>query len=134
MSTTTTLTSTKSKAIPTNQPNEPSSVLVAPEPAVAAITAATDDAKFQATARGDRAGTLKLRGIPTFSDPYEKRKWMKEHMAAAFRFFGKLGYGEGISGHISMRGIHIYLTNNFNATQYSNVCTTNIVDILQTQS
>lgn len=28
---------------------------------------------------------------------------MKEHMAAAFRFFGKQGYGEGISGHISMR-------------------------------
>jgi ribulose-5-phosphate 4-epimerase/fuculose-1-phosphate aldolase len=29
---------------------------------------------------------------------------MREHMAAAFRYFGKLGYGEGVSGHISMRG------------------------------
>ncbi|KAI9929198.1 hypothetical protein ASPWEDRAFT_36821 [Aspergillus wentii DTO 134E9] len=67
------------------------------------IPAAADDAKFQATARGDRNGTLKLPGIPTFTDPLEKRKWMKEHMAAAFRFFGKQGYGEGISGHISMR-------------------------------
>ncbi|KAG2412377.1 hypothetical protein HFD88_009934 [Aspergillus terreus] len=66
-------------------------------------TAADADATFQATARGDRAGTLKLRGIPTFSDPHEQRKWMKEHMAAAFRYFGKLGYSEGISGHISMR-------------------------------
>ncbi|KAL2223233.1 class II aldolase/adducin domain protein [Thermoascus aurantiacus ATCC 26904] len=64
---------------------------------------AEEDAKFQAMARGDRKGTLKLRGIPTFTDPYEKRRWMKEHMAAAFRFFGKMGYGEGVSGHISMR-------------------------------
>ncbi|RMJ21270.1 hypothetical protein PHISP_07859 [Aspergillus sp. HF37] len=62
-----------------------------------------DDANFQAVARGNRSGTLKLRGIPMFADPHEQRKWMKEHMAAAFRFFGKRGYGEGISGHISMR-------------------------------
>ncbi|RJE20112.1 hypothetical protein PHISCL_07542 [Aspergillus sclerotialis] len=66
------------------------------------ITSPADDAKFQAVARGNRSGTLKLRGIPKFSDPHERRKWMKEHMAAAFRFFGKQGYGEGISGHISM--------------------------------
>ncbi|KAJ6096355.1 Meiotically protein [Penicillium sp. IBT 16267x] len=61
------------------------------------------DATFQSVARGDRNGTLKLRGIPTFSDPLEKRQWMKEHMAVAFRYFGKRGYNEGISGHISMR-------------------------------
>ncbi|KAL1964321.1 hypothetical protein VTN77DRAFT_7141 [Rasamsonia byssochlamydoides] len=67
------------------------------------VPPAEEDAKFQAIARGDRNGTLKLRGIPTFTDPYAKRKWMKEHMAAAFRFFGKQGYGEGVSGHISMR-------------------------------
>ncbi|BDD60424.1 hypothetical protein MPDQ_003731 [Monascus purpureus] len=64
---------------------------------------ASSDKTFQALARGNRKGTLKLRGIPTFTDPYEQRKWMKEHMAAAFRFFGKRGYGEGVSGHISMR-------------------------------
>ncbi|KAJ5692977.1 Meiotically protein [Penicillium macrosclerotiorum] len=67
------------------------------------IKSAANDVKFQSLARGNRQGTLKLRGIPTFSDPLEKRKWMKEHMAAAFRYFGKLGYGEGVSGHISMR-------------------------------
>ncbi|KAJ6010951.1 Meiotically protein [Penicillium sp. IBT 35674x] len=61
------------------------------------------DATFQSVARGDRNGTMKLRGIPTFSDPLEKRQWMKEHMAVAFRYFGKRGYNEGISGHISMR-------------------------------
>lgn len=71
---------------------------------------AANDATFQGLARGGRNGTLKLRGIPTFSDLNEKRKWMKEHMAAAFRYFGKLGYGEGVSGHISMRGecIHFF--------------------------
>ncbi|KAI8658092.1 hypothetical protein NCS55_01083800 [Fusarium keratoplasticum] len=58
---------------------------------------------FQDLARGDRAGRLKLKGIPTFSDPVAQRQWMKEHMAAAFRFFAKHGYAEGIAGHISMR-------------------------------
>jgi hypothetical protein len=62
------------------------------------------DALYQSLARGNRAGTLKLRGIPVYTDVYAKRQWMKEHMAAAFRFFGKQGYGEGVSGHISMRG------------------------------
>ncbi|KAJ5095570.1 hypothetical protein NUU61_004926 [Penicillium alfredii] len=67
------------------------------------IPPAATDEKFQSLARGNRNGTLKLPGIPTFSDPHQKRQWMKEHMAAAFRYFGKLGYGEGVSGHISMR-------------------------------
>jgi hypothetical protein len=61
--------------------------------------------KFQAVARGNRSGTLKLQGIPEFTGLHEKRQWMKGHMAAAFRFFGKQGYGEGISGHISIRGM-----------------------------
>ncbi len=67
-------------------------------------TPAEQDKAFQALARGDRQGVLKLRGIPTFSDPAAKRQWVREHMAAAFRFFGKRGYGEGVSGHISVRG------------------------------
>jgi hypothetical protein len=74
------------------------------------VQPAADDATFQATARGNRSGTLKLSGIPIFTDLYEKRKWMKEHMAAAFRFFGKHGHGEGISGHISMRGERYLVT------------------------
>lgn len=82
------------------------SVLLAAEQQV---PSAANDANFQSLARGNRNGTLKLRGIPTFSDPVEKRKWMKEHMAAAFRYFGKLGYGEGVSGHISMRGMSMEL-------------------------
>lgn len=65
---------------------------------------AVTDRPFQALARGDRSGVLKLRGIPSFQDPYAKRQWIREHMAAAFRFFGKQGYDEGVSGHISVRG------------------------------
>jgi hypothetical protein len=59
---------------------------------------------FQALFRGDRQGKITRQGIPTFTDPLEERKWMKQHMAAAFRFFAKNGYSEGVSGHISMRG------------------------------
>ncbi|KAF9267082.1 arad-like aldolase/epimerase [Marasmius fiardii PR-910] len=53
--------------------------------------------------RGDRAGNVKLDGLPTFDDPYKQREWIKEHMAAAFRYWGKLGFGEGASGHITVR-------------------------------
>ncbi|KAI9373696.1 class II aldolase/adducin N-terminal [Aspergillus egyptiacus] len=82
----------------------PTQVLVTPTPVPSTtITPPLEDKVFQAVARGDRAGNLKLKGIPTFSDPYAERQWIKEHMAAAFRFFGKEGYNEGISGHISVR-------------------------------
>lgn len=75
-----------------------------PQDLLPPMSPAESDAKFQSLVRGNRAGTLKLRGIPVHENVYAKRKWMKEHMAAAFRFFGKQGYGEGVSGHISMRG------------------------------
>lgn len=95
--------STSTVTVTTNQQTD-QSILVAPENDTK-ITTGAEDEQFQATARGDRNGTLKLQGIPVFTEMHEKRKWMKEHMAAAFRFFGRQGYGEGISGHISMRGI-----------------------------
>ncbi|QPG76903.1 hypothetical protein FOA43_004297 [Brettanomyces nanus] len=41
--------------------------------------------------------------IPTFDDPYRKREWMLEHMAGAFRVFGRRGFGEGSAGHITVR-------------------------------
>ncbi|KAG7085535.1 hypothetical protein E1B28_003093 [Marasmius oreades] len=53
--------------------------------------------------RGDKAGNVKLDGIPTFQNPYQQREWVKEHMASAFRYWGKLGFGEGASGHITVR-------------------------------
>jgi len=53
--------------------------------------------------RGNKQGTVRLDGIPMFDDPYAEREWIKGHMAAAFRFWGKLGYGDGIAGHITVR-------------------------------
>ncbi|GAB7354546.1 hypothetical protein MBLNU459_g5004t1 [Dothideomycetes sp. NU459] len=41
--------------------------------------------------------------IPAFPSLAAKRQWQLEHMAGAFRVFGRNGYGEGIAGHISVR-------------------------------
>ncbi|GMM27710.1 hypothetical protein DAMA08_004260 [Martiniozyma asiatica (nom. inval.)] len=41
--------------------------------------------------------------IPKFSDPYEERAWILEHMAGVFRIFGRKGFTEGTAGHISVR-------------------------------
>ncbi|KAL2860327.1 class II aldolase/adducin N-terminal [Aspergillus germanicus] len=98
MSTTATVTEATQQKVVVTTPEAPSSVSNNPN-----ILPAAEDKVFQAVARGDRAGKLKLRGIPTFSDPYAERQWIKEHMAAAFRYFGKEGFNEGISGHISVR-------------------------------
>ncbi|KAL4779004.1 class II aldolase/adducin N-terminal [Aspergillus varians] len=94
MSTTATITQTAA----------PAQVVVTPtETKPAGLIPAAEDKVFQAVARGDRDGKVKLQGIPTFTDPYAERQWIKEHMAASFRYFGKQGLNEGISGHISVR-------------------------------
>lgn len=41
--------------------------------------------------------------IPQFTDLHEKRKWMLQHLAGAFRVFARNGYTEGSAGHISIR-------------------------------
>ena len=41
--------------------------------------------------------------LPKFTDKKEERKWMLQHMAAAFRVFARKGYTEGTAGHISIR-------------------------------
>jgi len=38
-----------------------------------------------------------------FEDKYEEREYLKGRLAAAFRIFGKLGYEEGVAGHITLR-------------------------------
>ncbi len=54
------------------------------------------------TWRGDKEGTLKIEAYPEFHNATDeegllkKRQWIKEHLAIAFRFWGKMGYGEGI--------------------------------------
>lgn len=95
----TTVTETTTSTPTTTLPTQTYAPSLLPQP-----IPVEQDRAFQGLARGDRNGTLKLRGIPTFTNAYDQRKWMKEHMAAAFRFFGKQGYSNGVSGHISMRG------------------------------
>ncbi|GAA6041706.1 hypothetical protein JCM8097_003092 [Rhodosporidiobolus ruineniae] len=54
--------------------------------------------------RGDKEGKVTLAGIPDFGDDLlAKRQWVKEHLAAAFQYWGKAGYGEGAAGHITVR-------------------------------
>lgn len=40
---------------------------------------------------------------PVFQDVAEERRHRKQRLAAAFRVFGRLGFGEGIAGHITAR-------------------------------
>lgn len=41
--------------------------------------------------------------LPTFSSVDEERRHRKEHLAAAFRVWARLGYDEGPAGHITVR-------------------------------
>ncbi|ORY24482.1 class II aldolase/adducin domain protein [Naematelia encephala] len=58
--------------------------------------------------------TLRLRGAaasarskkytqPTFASKEDERKYQKERLAASFRIFSKLGFDEGVAGHITVR-------------------------------
>jgi len=40
---------------------------------------------------------------PTFENPLDERDFLKGRLAAAFRIFGKLGFDEGVAGHITIR-------------------------------
>jgi len=40
---------------------------------------------------------------PTFEDPYKAREYKKGRLALAFRIFAKLGFDEGVAGHITLR-------------------------------
>jgi ribulose-5-phosphate 4-epimerase/fuculose-1-phosphate aldolase len=41
--------------------------------------------------------------LPTFTSPEEQRTHAKQHLAAAFRIWARLGYDEGPAGHITVR-------------------------------
>ncbi|MGI5350700.1 class II aldolase/adducin family protein [Streptomyces sp. CA-250714] len=51
----------------------------------------------------DTATGLPIPGPPEFASAEEERRHRKQRLAAAIRLFGKYGFGEGISGHISVR-------------------------------
>jgi hypothetical protein len=40
---------------------------------------------------------------PKFNDPYDEREYQKGRLALAFRIFAKLGFDEGVAGHITLR-------------------------------
>lgn len=44
-----------------------------------------------------------LPGIPKHPTFTEQRQWLLERMALAFRVFARLGYTDGMAGHISVR-------------------------------
>lgn len=68
-----------------------------PGPAQAPRTSALDS--------GNGTGKVKrLHQIPVPETKEAARKWQLEQMAAAFRIFAKLGFSDGSSGHISLRG------------------------------
>ncbi|MER5641837.1 class II aldolase/adducin family protein [Kitasatospora sp. NPDC002227] len=51
----------------------------------------------------DTATGLPIPGEPVFATAEETRRHRKQRLTAALRLFGKYGFGEGISGHISVR-------------------------------
>src|SRR6478735_11894923 len=46
---------------------------------------------------------LELRLPPTFDTLEEERVYRKQKLAGALRVFGRLGFGEGVAGHITVR-------------------------------
>jgi hypothetical protein len=58
----------------------------------------TSPAKESTAARG-----IGFPKAPTFQDKYEERQYQKKRLALAFRIFAKLGFDEGVAGHITLR-------------------------------
>jgi len=48
-------------------------------------------------------GQISFPASPQFEDPYKAREYQKGRLALAFRIFGKLGFDEGVAGHITLR-------------------------------
>jgi len=47
--------------------------------------------------------TVQFPSPPTFEDKYKEREYQKGRLALAFRIFAKLGFDEGVAGHITLR-------------------------------
>lgn len=56
------------------------------------------------TETSDSGEVNRLHHIPRPTNKEEERQWLLEQMAGAFRIFAKLGFSDGSSGHISLRG------------------------------
>jgi ribulose-5-phosphate 4-epimerase/fuculose-1-phosphate aldolase len=71
------------------------------------VTASTPTLHLKEAARGVQnivQGQYEYRHKkPVFTDKYKERDWVLQHLAGAFRVFGRKGYTEGSAGHISVR-------------------------------
>jgi hypothetical protein len=63
---------------------------------------ATNDTSIKSPLQLLSQGTC-LPGIPKFKTFAEERQWLLERMTLAFRVFARLGYVDGLAGHISVR-------------------------------
>lgn len=52
---------------------------------------------------GVQVKMMRFPSPPKFTDKHEERTYLKGRLALAFRIFGKLGFDEGVAGHITMR-------------------------------
>lgn len=59
------------------------------------------------TEKGAGGEVKRLHQIPRPTDKVLERRWLLEQMAGAFRIFAKLGFSDGSSGHISLRGMRV---------------------------
>jgi hypothetical protein len=62
-----------------------------------ATQSASNESSLEAATKG------KVPRPPTFQDKYDERQYQKERLALAFRIFAKLGFDEGVAGHITLR-------------------------------
>ncbi|MFE5734449.1 MULTISPECIES: class II aldolase/adducin family protein [unclassified Streptomyces] len=67
------------------------------------MTTISDTTTSRAAFLADTATGLPIPGDAEFATMDEARRHRKQRLAAALRLFGKYGFGEGISGHISVR-------------------------------
>ena len=64
---------------------------------------ATHEPKLNGTGSQKRATIQNFPAPPKFTDKHEEREYLKGRLALAFRIFGKLGFDEGVAGHITLR-------------------------------
>jgi len=63
----------------------------------------------------------KIPSMPEFTDKFQERAYLKGRLALAFRIFGKLGFDEGVAGHITFRVIYILCFYQPGQTYLSNI-------------
>ena len=64
------------------------------------MTTTNDSPNLREAALGGNADLL---AMPTFNNVEEERAYRKSRLAGALRIFGRMGFGEGVAGHITVR-------------------------------